>query len=349
MKNSISILILVSAFIWVSCDKKSNESPETTSTPEKVVEQLGENQLPDWAVNANIYEVNIRQYTPEGTIAAFRKHLPRLKEMGVDILWLMPIHPISKIKRKGGDGAQGSHYAVGDYTGVTPDYGTLEEFKALVKEIHDQGMYVILDWVPNHTGWDNPWIEEHPDWYTYRADTIVHALNEKGELTDWTDVADLNYDNPDMRQAMVDALKFWVEECHVDGYRYDVAHAVPDDFWVTACSALKETKPVFLLGETEKDSLRNNKAFHATYGWSLHHIMNEVAKGAKKTSAIDEWLVEDRNRFNHGFHMHFTTNHDRIPGTAPYSSAWAKGTKLLRYLLLLLMVCLLFTAGKKSL
>ncbi len=266
-------------------------------------------RVPDWAKNAVIYEVNLRQYTPEGTIAAFRHHLPRLRDLGVDILWFMPIHPISQTKRKG---TLGSYYAVADYKAVNPEHGTLEEFKALVQEIHDLGMKVILDWVPNHTGWDHPWISQHPDWYTQDENgNILDPVNpETGESWGWTDVADLNYDVPEMRLAMIEAMKFWVTECDVDGFRCDVAHGVPADFWVQATDSLYALEPLFMLAEAEVPELRNNGSFVMDYGWSFHHLMNEIARGEKNALDIERWLQEDRKKYTQGYHMHFTSNHD---------------------------------------
>ena len=195
--------------------------------------------FPDWSRDATIYEVNIRQYTKEGTFAAFEKSLPRLKKLGVDILWIMPINPISKKNRKG---TLGSYYAVQDYKGVNPEFGNLADFKHLVDKAHEMGFHVLLDWVANHTGWDNKWITEHPDWYT--QDSLGHIISP---VPDWTDVADLNYNNPNMRAAMIDAMKYWVKEANIDGYRCDVAGSVPVDFWNQARAELDAIKPVFML------------------------------------------------------------------------------------------------------
>ena len=189
----------------VGCDVKSGEAPRTV----------------EWAENASVYEVNIRQYTPEGTFQAFQKHLPRLKELGVDILWFMPITPISEKNRKG---TLGSYYAVQDYRKVSPEYGTLDDFKTVVNEAHRLGFKVIIDWVANHTGWDNPMIEQHPDWYTQRDGRIVSPVE------DWSDVADLNYDNREMRRYMIESMIYWVKEADIDGFRCDMAGMVPTDF-----------------------------------------------------------------------------------------------------------------------
>lgn len=265
---------------------------------------------PEWARNCNIYEVNVRQYTPEGTFSAFEKHLPRLKEMGIDILWFMPIHPISKKRRKG---PLGSYYAVSDYAAVNPQFGTIEEFKALVGKIHDMGMRVLMDWVPNHTGWDHRWIEAHPDWYTRdEAGNLIDPINpETGKSHGWTDVADLNYEAPGLREAMIREMKFWLEEAAIDGYRVDVAGEVPLDFWEECIPALREINPeLFMLAEAEVPEHRNSGLFTMSYGWSFHHLLNDIARGKASAGAVDKWLEKDRSVFHRGYHMQFLTNHD---------------------------------------
>ena len=214
-------------------------------------------------------EVNVRQYTKEGTFAAFEQHLPRLKELGVDVLWFMPIHPISEKNRKG---TLGSYYAVKDYKGINPEYGTKEDFKRLVDKAHEAGFKVILDWVANHTGCDNVWLSDHPDWYVKDE-----AGNPKSPY-DWTDTYELNYDNKDMRAAMTDALKYWVTDFNIDGYRCDMAHEVPTDFWNDVRPALDSIKPVFMLAESENYDLLEH-AFDANYSWELMHMMSDVNKG----------------------------------------------------------------------
>ena len=278
---------------------------------EKVPERLPTDySAPKWAKNANLYEVNLRQYTKEGTFNAFVEHLPRLKKMGIDILWFMPIYPISKVKRKG---TLGSYYAVADYKAVNPEFGTMEDFDNMVKAIHDQGMHLILDWVPNHTGWDHPWITEHPEWYTQDKDgNIIDPIDPgTGKSWGWTDVADLNYDNKEMRAEMISDMSFWITEKKIDGYRMDVAHNVPDDFWQEVRDALfAHRRAIFMLAESEVPTHRNNRYFHATYGWSMHHLLNEIAQGKKKASDIDTLLKKDRRDFKKGYHIHFTSNHD---------------------------------------
>ena len=256
---------------------------------------------PEWSYNKAIYEVNIRQYTPEGNIKAFEKHLPKLKELGADILWLMPIHPIGENNRKG---TLGSYYSVKDYKAVNPEFGTIEEFKSLVKMVHKMGMYVIIDWVANHTAWDNPWITEHPEFYT--TDSLDNIITP---VRDWTDVADLNYDNKELWVEMIDALKFWVEECDIDGYRCDVAGMVPIEFWIEARSELKKIKSVFMLAEWDTPEV--HLAFDMTYDWNLHKILNGIAKNEKTVVDLTEHLKKNERDFPiNAFRMQFTSNHD---------------------------------------
>ena len=256
---------------------------------------------PGWSYNKTIYEVNIRQYSKEGTFKAFEKHLPRLKEMGVGILWLMPIHPIGEKNRKGN---LGSYYSVKDYKAVNPEFGTLKEFKALVDKIHKMGMYVIIDWVANHTAWDNIWMDEHPEFYT--KDSLG---NFTPPVPDWTDVADLNYDNKELWAAMTDALKFWVEEYNIDGYRCDVAGMVPIEFWVEVRKELDKIKPVFMLAEWDTPEM--HKVFDMTYDWSTNKLMNAIAKGEKTAVDMLNNLNDDKDNYPpNAFRMQFTSNHD---------------------------------------
>jgi glycosidase len=256
---------------------------------------------PDWVRNATIYEVNVRQFSPEGTFVGVQAQLPRLKEMGVDIMWLMPIHPIGELNRKG---TLGSYYAVKDYRDVNSEFGSIEEFGALVNAAHEFGMKVMLDWVANHTSPDHAWIQQgNMSWYTLDANGKVQPTIG----TDWTDVADLNFDNADMRQEMIRCMSQWVRDYDVDGFRCDVAGWVPLDFWLEARKALDQIKPVFMLAEAEGAELY--KAFEMTYGWELHHIMNDIAKGKKDASAIHDFFAKPALP-NNGFQMNFTSNHD---------------------------------------
>jgi len=257
---------------------------------------------PDWSHNLTIYEVNVRQYTAEGTFEGFRSHLPRLKEMGVGILWLMPIHPIGEKNRKG---TLGSYYSVKDYYGVNAEFGTTAELKALVEEIHEMGMYVILDWVANHTAWDNNLTEEHPEWYERDSDG-----NFILPVPDWSDVIKLDYSADGLNEYMINAMKYWVEEVGVDGFRCDVAEMVPLTFWELAREELEKIKPLFFLAEGNAPEL-HQKAFDMTYSWSLFNILNQMAKREKRVTDLENFLMEDRKKYPAGsFRMLFTTNHD---------------------------------------
>ena len=269
---------------------------------------------PDWAATANIYEVNVRQYTPEGTFAAFRQHLPRLRAMGVDVLWFMPIYPISEARRKGG---MGSYYASADFNAVNPEFGTLEEFKRLVAEIHGMGMHVLLDWTANHTGWDHPWITEHPGYYIRRegTDTIRHAFNPNdGGETDWYDIAQLDYANPELTTAMIEQMRFWRREAGIDGFRCDVAGFVPIDFWYAARPALEQDGPLFMLAEWGDDPRHFDAAFDINYGWAFHQLLNRIAEGEEEGDAAEAiWAYQARDTSEfppYAYHLNFTSNHD---------------------------------------
>ncbi len=308
LKNFLFFFVLIISF---SCKQTEASKDAVSETQPSSIIKPQNNMLdaPDWAKNASIYEVNLRQYTEEGTIAAFMPHIPRLKDMGIDILWFMPIHPISKAKRKGG---LGSPYAVSDYKDVNPEFGTLADFKKMKDEIHRAGMYLIIDWVPNHTGWDHKWITENPEFYTKndKGEIIDPIDYNTGESWGWTDVADLNYDNQDMRKAMMNDMKFWIQDIGIDGFRVDVAHGVPTDFWDKCVVELMKIKKCFLLAEAEVPHLRNVSGFHMDYGWDFHHLMNKIVKGEKNANDIQQWLIEDSEKYKGGYHMHFTSNHD---------------------------------------
>lgn len=299
------LVITVMAFCsLLACKEqpgKKEKQQEEQSKPVPVSDDVLE--------RAVIYEANIRQYSEEGSFNAFARDIPKLKELGVKIIWLMPVYPISSTKSKG---SLGSYYAITDYTKVNPEFGSMKDFRHLVKTAHDNDMYVILDWVANHTGWDHIWIKEHPEYYTQDKDgTIIDPLNpETGESWDWTDVADLNYDNQEMRQEMIRDMRYWIEEEGVDGYRCDVAHQVPVDFWEDAAAALREIKPVFMLAEAEQPELLEN-AFDMQYAWEGHHIMNEIAQGKKDVKAWDDYMAKNDTLLeSDDIFMNFTSNHD---------------------------------------
>ena len=262
-----------------------------------------------WARNANIYEVNIRQFTKEGTIKAFSTHLPRLKKMGVDILWIMPVQPIGEKNRKG---SLGSYYAVRDYTAVNPAFGTMDDFKAMVDQAHKLGMRVILDWVANHTAWDNVWVAQHNDWYKKNAKGEVFPVTfgEPGSVEYWTDVIALDYTKPALWKAMTDAMSFWVRETGIDGFRCDVAGLVPVAFWNQARKELDKIKPVFMLAEWAEPEL-HEQAFDMTYDWTLADIFKKVGKGKADARDITAYISKPPKAFpSHAIRMLFTNNHD---------------------------------------
>jgi glycosidase len=259
---------------------------------------------PDWSRDAVIYQINTRQFTSEGTFRAAMAELPRLKALGVDILWLMPIHPIGVENRKG---TLGSPYAVRDYFDVNPEFGTKEDFKAFVDAAHAQGMRVILDWVANHSAWDNPLRTEHPEYY-------VRTWNGNFRPTlwlDWSDIIDFDYEQAGLRQYMTSALTYWVREFGVDGYRADVAGMVPTDFWDNARAELDAIKPVFMLAEWQYPEL-HRRAFDASYAWDWHNAMHQIGTGKADVGALFGYYSSDDAAWPHGaMRMLFTSNHDK--------------------------------------
>ena len=261
----------------------------------------------EWTKDAVLYQINTRQFTPEGTFAAAQNQLPRLKELGVTVLWLMPIHPIGEKNRKG---TLGSPYSVKDYFGVNPEFGTEQDLKNFIDAAHAQGFKVILDWVANHSAWDNPWVEQHPEWY---------ERDWKGDFRptpwwDWSDIIDLNYNDPALRAEMTRALVYWVKEFDVDGYRADVAGYVPLDFWENAREEMDAVKPVFLLAEW-KDPDLHRKAFDATYAWQWHVIAKNVAQGKGDATSFYGYYSENESGWpREAMRMPYIENHD--------SNAW---------------------------
>ena len=263
----------------------------------------------DWIKNNVVYEVNTRQFNSGGTFKSFMPEIPRIKALGVDVLWFMPVYPIGQLNRKGG---LGSYYSIKNYHEINPEFGTMDDFKATVNAAHAQGMKVILDWVGNHTAWDHPWVTEHPDWY-------VH--DSTGKIVtpwDWTDVAQLNFKNPELRKAMIAEMQFWVKECNIDGFRCDVAFLVPRSFWEEARIALEKDKPLFMLAEMEnnKDIDPNppgymEKAFDAYYGWTLHSASADCAKGKITGREFVNKFTEARAIFPaKAMMLSFLSNHD---------------------------------------
>jgi len=259
---------------------------------------------PEWSANAVIYEMNVRQFTPEGTFSSAMLHLPRLKQMGISILWLMPIHPIGQKNRKC---SLGSYYAVKDYRGINPEFGKNIDFKAFIEEAHRLEIKVIIDWVANHSAPDHAWVtEKKSDWYS--RDSLGRVTPPPG--TDWSDVADLNYESKPMRKQMISDMAFWLSEYNIDGFRCDVADWVPLDFWNEAHTALTKIKPLFMLAEAENPQ-HHLQAFDMSYAWEFHHLINDVAKGKKTAQDLSDYLTRERNKFNaNAYRMIFTDNHD---------------------------------------
>jgi len=283
--------ILVFALFLSACTSTStmNELPEITH--------------PEWVKDASIYEVNVRQFTPEGTFKAFESHVPRLKELGVDILWLMPIHPIGEKNRKG---TLGSYYAVKDYYEINPEFGTKEDFQHLVDLIHQHDMKVIIDWVGNHSSWDNELTKLHPEWYLhdYKGDFIPPIG------WDWSDVIVFDFEQEGLRKYMIESLRYWVSEFDIDGYRCDVAGYVPTDFWLQSRRSLESIKPIFMLAEWDDRAM--HYAFDMSYAWELEATMHAIAKGDKNATALNAYIAKMINSTRLAeIKMTFTSNHDK--------------------------------------
>lgn len=258
---------------------------------------------PDWSYSAVLYELNIRQFTSEGTFNAAIERLPFLRSIGIDAIWLMPIYPIGLEGRKG---SLGSYYSISDYKGVNPEFGTAEDFRAFVSAAHAMGIKILLDWVANHTARDARWISERPaDWYERDEQGVAKVP------WDWTDTAKLNYANHDVWLGEIDAMRYWVEEFGVDGFRCDMAMLVPIEFWQEASEELHKIKSdIFMLAEAEEDNLFD-RAFNMSYQWNVHHIMVDIAKGARRVWDLRNAIHSERQRYpREAMRMSFTSNHD---------------------------------------
>lgn len=259
----------------------------------------------DWIHNTDVYEVNLRQYNQEGTFNAFAKELPRLKAMGVSTLWFMPITPIAQEKKKG---TLGSQYACSDYTSISPEFGTIDDFKALVKQAHSMGFKVIIDWVANHTGWDHVWTKTHPDYYEKDS-----ATNDFKIASGMDDIIELDYKNPNLRKAMIDAMAFWIKEADIDGFRCDLAFWVELDFWMEARAELEKIKTMFWLAESDPlEHPEYYKAFDACYSWTWMHKTEEFYKKDHQLDTLITTLhkYDTVGNADHNMKLWFTTNHD---------------------------------------
>ncbi|WP_228852961.1 alpha-amylase family glycosyl hydrolase [Aegicerativicinus sediminis] len=312
-------LFILGLILFFNCKNPSKEQ-RTIVTSEQ---QAPQEKFPDKLAGSTIYEVNIRQFTPEGTFKAFSDHLPRLSDLGVDVLWLMPIHPISETNRKG---TLGSYYAPQDYTAVNPEFGTMEDFKALLDKAHDMGFYMILDWVPNHTGRDHPWINEHPEYY---------VLDEKGEVTYesmsptdvWWDTALLDNSNPETRKAMINAMQFWVE-LGVDGFRLDhgCGDKIPLYLWEEARAQLDPLRDLFWLAECGHETF----ILDGSYADQYEVLMREVVSKEKPADALFNWIEEDMFKYGRtAYRMTYTTNHDLNSWVGTVFERFGEGHKTL--------------------
>lgn len=325
--------LAIATLLLASCAPKPTEI-DNTSQEENISNQ---DVYPAKVKGMTIYEVNIRQSTPEGTFAAFQEHLPRLRDLGVDILWLMPIQPIGEKNRKG---TLGSYYSISDYSAVNPEFGTKEDLKTFISEAHAMGFVVILDWVPNHTAWDHPWINEHPEYYMTdsSAQEVAERLNvgpnyyQSGENNivyeaDWSDIALLNHYNPATRRAMIDEMRYWVEDMDIDGFRADHAgHEIPMYFWEEATEELNEIKPLFWLAEWDEPRMHLN--FHATYDWGLLHLTEAVAKGEKTAEDLHDHIRKDFASYGlDAFRLTMITNHDENAWAGTIAERYGEGHK----------------------
>jgi cyclomaltodextrinase / maltogenic alpha-amylase / neopullulanase len=278
----------------------------------------------DWIRDAVIYQIWQRAYSQKGDFNSITADLDRLKTLGVDVLWLMPVHPIGQLKKKG---TIGSPYAVQDYYGLNPDYGTPADLKRLVAEAHKRGLKVIIDIVANHTAWDNKLIKSNPEFY---------KKNEKGEIVppvaDWADVAGLDYSKPAVRKYMIENLKSWVRDYDLDGFRCDVALMIPTDFWEEARVEVDKIKSnTIWLAEAEKPDLLV-KAFDLDYGWEFHHAMDKAIHGTAPASAVRKVWEDQRAVFpKNAIRMRFSDNHDERRAIARFGEKGALAAQALMF------------------
>ena len=295
----MKLVYILSIFLFViSCKSGTQQSAPGENSTDTTQVAKGR---PTWSLQSNIYEVNLRQYGVNSSFKGFQNELKRLRDMGVEILWFMPITPISVKDRKG---TLGSYYAVKDYRAVNPEYGNMFDWKELVHKAHELGFKVITDWVPNHSGADHSWLTSHPDFY--KRDSAGNAVS----AYDWTDTRKLNYDNRELRDTMIAAMKFWVDSTGIDGFRCDVAGEVPTDFWKECISTLRKSKELFFLAEADKAEL-HNAGFDASYGWSVMNVLYGIYPGKTNLKMLDATLDSlEKVLPPDAMRMYFTTNHD---------------------------------------
>ena len=269
-----------------------------------------------WVTRSAIYEVFVRDFSPSGNLEGVRLGLDRIQATGADVVWLMPIHPVGVLNRKE---LLGSPYSGRDYRAIDSAFGSHDDFRALVAAVHERGMKLILDWVPNHTAWDHRWVTEHPDFYVRDSSGgLTVPRDDKGQLTNWTDVAQLDYGNPALRREMIAAMRYWLEEMGIDGFRVDVAGFVPDDFWEEAVPALRApvNRPILLLAEWG-DLKMHRFGFDLTYGWDGYHAIKAVWKGDSAAAFVRKQIEDQQAMPPGGMRLRFTTNHDETGWDQP--------------------------------
>jgi glycosidase len=270
---------------------------------------------PEWTARTALYELFVRDFSPEGDLQGVIAGLDRVEAVGAEVIWLMPIHPIGEVERKG---PHGSPYSVTDYRAIHPDFGDAADFRSLVSAVHARGMKLILDWVPNHTAWDHVWVTRRPEWYARNeAGEMTVPRDERGELTDWTDVVELDYGHPGLRRAMIDEMRYWLQEFGIDGFRVDVAGMVPDDFWREAIPQLRAAGATLLLAEWG-DPRMHGLGFDLTYPWGSYHRLKEVWRGEAAAAEFVHAEMEELAQLPEGgYRMRFSTNHDETAWDAP--------------------------------
>jgi glycosidase len=269
-----------------------------------------------WVSHSAIYEVFVRDFSRSGDFQGVIRGLDRIQAVGASVVWLMPIYPVGIANRKG---TLGSPYAVRDYLAVNPEFGTVADFKALVEAVHARGMKLILDWVPNHTAWDNVWVQQHPGFYVRNdSGALTVPRDDKGKLTDWTDVAQLDYKNPEMRRAMIDAMRYWLVQLGIDGFRMDAAGFVPDAFWQEALPKLRASvkRPILLLAEWG-DVKMHRFGFDLTYAWDSYSHLKAVWDSAAASRFVQQELADLKTVPPGGMRLRFTTNHDETAWDNP--------------------------------
>ena len=277
---------------------------------------------PEWSYSAILYEMNIRQFTTEGTFRAASERLPFLRSIGVDAIWLMPIYPIGEEDRKG---SLGSYYSIRDYKGVNPEFGSEADLRDFITKAHALGIKILFDWVANHTARDARWISERPvDWYERDSEGRAKVP------WDWSDTAKLNYANREVWRGQIDAMRYWVEQFGIDGFRCDMAMLVPIEFWQEASAELHTIKSdIFMLAEAEEDNLFEG-AFNMSYQWNIHHIMCDIAKGARRVWDLRNAMHAERQRYpREAMRLSFTSNHDENSWSGSEQSRFGRALEVM--------------------